>query len=53
MSKRIGIIVGSLREKSFNRMIANTIPELVDSAEYEYISIIFTERTPSSSEARS
>ena len=39
MSKRIGIIVGSLRENSFNRMIANTIPELVDSAEYEYISI--------------
>lgn len=39
MSKKIGIIVGSLRENSFNRMIANTIPELVDSAEYEYISI--------------
>src|SRR6476620_10241006 len=37
--KRIGIIVGSLRENSFNQMIANTIPELVDSAEYEYISI--------------
>ncbi|WP_261305639.1 NADPH-dependent FMN reductase [Paenibacillus andongensis] len=39
MLKRIGIIVGSLRENSFNQMIANTIPELVDSAEYEYISI--------------
>jgi chromate reductase len=39
MSKRIGIIVGSLRESSFNQMIANSIPELVDSAEYEYISI--------------
>lgn len=39
MSKRIGIIVGSLRENSFNQMIANTIPELVDSAEYENISI--------------
>lgn len=37
--KRIGIIVGSLREHSFNRMIANTIPELVDSAKYENISI--------------
>jgi chromate reductase len=39
MSKRIGIIVGSLRENSFNKMIANSIPELVDSAEYEHISI--------------
>ncbi|NQX63644.1 NADPH-dependent FMN reductase [Paenibacillus qinlingensis] len=39
MSKRIGIIVGSLRENSFNQMIANSIPELVDSAEFEYISI--------------
>ncbi|MCU6792500.1 NAD(P)H-dependent oxidoreductase [Paenibacillus sp. WQ 127069] len=39
MSKRIGIIVGSLRESSFNQMIANSIPELVDSAEYEFISI--------------
>ncbi|MZQ83037.1 NAD(P)H-dependent oxidoreductase [Paenibacillus sp. 5J-6] len=39
MSKRIGIIVGSLRENSFNQMIANTIPELVDTAEYEYVSI--------------
>jgi chromate reductase len=39
MSKRIGIIVGSLRESSFNQMIANSIPELVDSAEYEYITI--------------
>ncbi|MBB6674649.1 NADPH-dependent FMN reductase [Cohnella nanjingensis] len=37
--KRIGIIVGSLRGNSFNQMIANTIPELVDSAKYEYISI--------------
>ncbi|OAS14813.1 NADPH-dependent FMN reductase [Paenibacillus oryzisoli] len=39
MSKRIGIIVGSLRENSFNQMIANTIPELLDSAQYELISI--------------
>ncbi|WP_246302495.1 NADPH-dependent FMN reductase [Paenibacillus plantarum] len=39
MSQRIGIIVGSLRENSFNQMIANSIPELVDSAEFEYISI--------------
>jgi chromate reductase len=39
MSKRIGIIVGSLRENSYNQMIANTIPELVDSAEYKFISI--------------
>lgn len=39
MSKKIGIIVGSLREHSFNRMIANTIPDLVDSAQYELISI--------------
>nr|WP_246309962.1 NAD(P)H-dependent oxidoreductase [Paenibacillus frigoriresistens] len=37
--KRIGIIVGSLRGNSVNQMIANTIPELVDSAKYEYISI--------------
>ena len=33
MSKKIGIIVGSLRENSFNQMIANTITELVDSAD--------------------
>ncbi|MBA2937110.1 NAD(P)H-dependent oxidoreductase [Paenibacillus sp. CGMCC 1.16610] len=39
MSIRIGIIVGSLRENSFNQMIANSIPELVDSVEYENISI--------------
>lgn len=39
MSKRIGIIVGSLRKNSYNQMIANTIPGLVDSAEYEFISI--------------
>jgi chromate reductase len=39
MAKKIGIIVGSLREHSFNRMVARTIPELEDSADYEFISI--------------
>ncbi|GKU80106.1 NADPH-dependent FMN reductase [Paenibacillus sp. L3-i20] len=39
MTKKIGLIVGSLRENSFNRMIANTIPELVDNADYEHISL--------------
>ncbi|CAM3282942.1 NADPH-dependent FMN reductase [Paenibacillus lupini] len=39
MTKKIGLIVGSLRELSYNGMIANTIPELVTAAEYEHISI--------------
>ncbi|AJY74679.1 NADPH-dependent FMN reductase [Paenibacillus beijingensis] len=39
MTKKIGIIVGSLRENSFNRMIAETIPELEPSVEYELISL--------------
>ncbi|MFC3803260.1 NADPH-dependent FMN reductase [Cohnella sp. GCM10012308] len=39
--KKIGIIVGSLREQSYNRMIAATVPELglEEEAAYEYISI--------------
>lgn len=37
--KKIGIIVGSLREQSFNRIIAEAIPELAPAAEYEFISI--------------
>lgn len=39
--KKIGIIVGSLRAHSFNRMIADTIPELglEEEASYEVISI--------------
>ncbi len=39
MTKQIGVIVGSLREKSFNRMIAGTIPELEQTAQYTPISI--------------
>ncbi|MFC5651994.1 NADPH-dependent FMN reductase [Paenibacillus solisilvae] len=39
MTKKIGLIVGSLREHSFNRMIAEAIPELEASVEYEQISI--------------
>ncbi|MDF2959663.1 MAG: NADPH-dependent reductase [Paenibacillus sp.] len=39
MMRKIGLLVGSLRENSFNRMIAATIPDLEDSVEYEHISI--------------
>lgn len=38
-TKKVGLIVGSLRENSFNRMIAAAIPELDDSIVYESISI--------------
>ncbi|MBD2871915.1 NADPH-dependent FMN reductase [Paenibacillus arenilitoris] len=37
--KKIGIIVGSLREQSFNRIVAEAIPELAPGAEYAFISI--------------
>ncbi|CAI6066715.1 NADPH-dependent FMN reductase [Cohnella sp. JJ-181] len=38
--KKIGMIVGSLREHSYNRMIAQTIPELgLSEASFELISI--------------
>lgn len=36
---KIGIIVGSLRADSYNRIVAAAIPELEPSAEYEWISI--------------
>ncbi|NBD23747.1 NADPH-dependent FMN reductase [Paenibacillus glycinis] len=38
-TKKVGLIVGSLREHSFNRMIAAAIPELEESIAFESISL--------------
>ncbi|MBM7569171.1 NADPH-dependent FMN reductase [Paenibacillus sacheonensis] len=38
-TKKVGLIVGSLREHSFNRIIAAAIPELEESISFEPISI--------------
>ena len=38
-TKKVGLIVGSLREHSFNRMIAAAIPELEASIAFESISL--------------
>ncbi|MBB3111565.1 chromate reductase [Paenibacillus phyllosphaerae] len=39
MTMKIGILVGSLRAHSYNRMVANTIPDLVPTAQFEHIAI--------------
>ncbi|MCJ7990130.1 NAD(P)H-dependent oxidoreductase [Priestia sp. OVS21] len=39
MTKTIGLICGSLRKNSYNRMIAESLTTLDDSAQYRWIEI--------------
>jgi chromate reductase len=39
MTKKVGLMVGSLRSGSYNKIIASALTELDDSVEYQWISI--------------